>query len=228
MALVNQYTQSAGQGNANHVLYKLASSQAQTGANCNSSATPASGCIFNDITSGTIATPCAALSLNCTLSNAGDLYGVLSGYSAGTGYDLATGLGSVNAYNLVHGWSKPGISTTTTLSLNSNKAVNITHGQSVPFNITVSPSAATGNVSLIGSPVSRKLARHGKFSDAAKRSHQRHNFFAGRRDFLSGKGALCRGQYLCSQRFGPCNRYGGARAEQYADHDPRIRSQNGD
>ncbi len=163
MALVNQYTQSAGQGNANHVLYKLASSQTQTNANCNSSAIPASGCIFNDVTSGTIATPCAALSLNCTVSVGSDLYGVLSGYSAGTGYDLATGLGSVNATNLVHGWSKPGISTSTTLSLNSNKAVNITHGQSVPFSITVAPSAATGDVSLIGSPVSGSSVAMGSF-----------------------------------------------------------------
>ncbi len=163
MALVNQYTQSAGQGNANHVLYKLASSKTQTSANCNSSAIPASGCIFNDVTSGTIATPCAVPSANCVYSKVGDLYGVLSGYSTGTGYDLATGLGSVNAYNLVHAWSTPGISTTTTLSLNSNKPVNITHGQSVPFNITVSPSAATGDVSLIGSPVSGSSVEMGSF-----------------------------------------------------------------
>jgi hypothetical protein len=152
LAMVNQYTQSAGQGNANHVFYKLASSTAQRSANCNSSSIPGSGCIFNDVTSGTIATPCAAASLNCTLSVASDTYGILSGYSAVSGYDLATGLGSVNAYNLVHNWSAPGISTTTTLLLNSGNKVSIVHGQSVPFNIAVLPSAATGNVSLIGSP----------------------------------------------------------------------------
>ena len=152
MALVNQFTQSAGQGNANHVFYKLAVSASQMNAKCNASSNPASACIFNDVTNGTIATPCAAHSLNCNLSNAGDTYGVLSGYSAATAYDLATGLGSVNADNLVHAWAQPGISTTTTLSLNSNKAVSITHGHAVPFNISVSPAPATGDVSLIAFP----------------------------------------------------------------------------
>jgi len=152
MALVNQYTQSTGQGNANHVFYKLASSTAQRSSNCNSSSIPGSSCIFNDVTSGTIETPCAKGSPNCTLSVPTDTYGILSGYSAAAGYDLATGLGSVNAYNLVHNWSTPGIATTTSLSLNSGKPVSITHGQFVPFSIAVLPSAATGNVSLIGSP----------------------------------------------------------------------------
>ena len=151
MALVNQFVQSAGQGNANHVLYQLASSTSQTKSSCNSSA-PASACIFNDIANGTIATPCAAQSPNCTLSNVSDAYGVLSGYSAGAGYDLATGLGSVNAYNLVRGWTTPGISTSTSLSLNGGNAVNITHGQSVGIAVAVSPNTATGDVSLVGSP----------------------------------------------------------------------------
>jgi len=163
MALVNQYAQSTGQGNANHVLYKLASSTAQRSANCNSSTSPASGCIFNDVTSGTIATPCAAGSSNCTMSVGSDTYGILSGYSAAAGYDLATGLGSVNAYNLVHNWGTPGISTATALSLNSGNAVNITHGQSVPFNIAVTPNAATGNVSLIGSPTAGSPVALGSF-----------------------------------------------------------------
>jgi hypothetical protein len=163
MALVNQFTQSAGQGNANHVLYKLAASPSQTNANCNASANPAGGCIFNDVTNGTIATPCTAHSLNCNLSIAGDMYGVLSGYSAAAGYDLATGLGSVNAYNLVHAWAQPEISTATTLSLNSNKPVNITHGQAVSFNISVLPAPATGDVSLIGFPSSGNPVAMGGF-----------------------------------------------------------------
>ena len=163
MAIVNQYTGSAGQGNANYVFYKQASSSAQTGANCNSSVIPAGGCIFNDVTSGTIATPCAAKSLDCNLSNVSDTYGVLSGYGAGAGYDLATGLGSVNAYNLVHGWNS-GTPTTTTLSLNSGNAVNISHGQSVNFSIAVSPSAATGDVSLTGSPTTGSSVTMGEFT----------------------------------------------------------------
>ena len=163
MALVNQYAQSSGQGNANPVLYKLASSTAQRNANCNSSAIPASGCIFNDVTAGTIATPCTAQSPNCAVSVGSDTYGILSGYSAVTGYDTATGLGSVNAYNLVHNWGTPGISTATTLSLNSGNAVNITHGQPVPFSIAVNPSAATGNVSLVGSSAAGNSVDLGSF-----------------------------------------------------------------
>ncbi len=164
MALVNQFTQSGGQGNANHVLYKLASSALQVQSSCNSLLVPASTCIFNDISSGTIATACAPNSPTCTRSNAGDIYGVLSGYPAGAGYDLATGLGSVNIYNLVHDWSGPGISTSTTLSLNSGNAVNITHGQAVAFAIGVSPSGATGDVSLTGSPTSGKSVAMGYFA----------------------------------------------------------------
>ncbi|HEV2520908.1 MAG TPA: Ig-like domain repeat protein [Candidatus Acidoferrales bacterium] len=152
IALVNQFTQSSGQGNANYVLYKLASSSAQTSQNCNATATPAAGCIFHDVTSGTIAMPCAKSSPNCIFSNASDTYGVLSGYNASAGYDLATGLGSVNADNLVHNWIQPSAMSTTTLSLNGGVAVSITHGQSIPFDITVTPSVATGVVSLVGQP----------------------------------------------------------------------------
>lgn len=152
MVLVNQYTASSGQGNANYVLYKLASSSTQTLQNCNATGTPAAACIFRDVTSGTIAMPCAKSSPNCNFSSSSDIYGILSGYSAGSGYDLATGLGSVNAANLVHNWIQPAASSTTTLSLNGGKAVSITHGQSVPFDITVTPGAATGTVSLEGTP----------------------------------------------------------------------------
>jgi subtilase family serine protease len=153
IALVNQSTGSSGQGNANYVLYKLASSSAQTSQNCNATGgSLGAGCIFNDITNGTIAMPCARSSPNCNFSNSSDTFGVLSGYGAGTGYDLATGLGSVNASNLVHNWIQPTLNSTTTLSLNSGKAVSITHGQSIPFGITVTPNAASGTVSLDGTP----------------------------------------------------------------------------
>jgi hypothetical protein len=152
MALVNQKTQSR-QGNANYVLYKLA---AQAGANCPSVANPASSCVFYDVTSGTIAMPCVVGSPNCTVSRSGDQFGVLSGYSATAGYDLATGLGSVNASNLVAAWSSAASSyksSTTTLGLTPSP-VSITHGTAVNVNISVSamPPATgtpTGLVSLI-------------------------------------------------------------------------------
>jgi hypothetical protein len=54
--------------------------------------------IFNDITAGSNTVPCAAGSPNCATEGT-DPIGVLTGYTAGVGYDLTTGLGSVNAAN---------------------------------------------------------------------------------------------------------------------------------
>jgi hypothetical protein len=152
MALVNQYTESAGQGNANYVLYRLAALPSQQGLNCNASARPDSGCIFNDVTSGTIAVPCSRNGPNCNFTNGSDAYGVLSGYGAGTGYDPATGLGSLNAYNLVHDWGLAKFTpAATSLTLNGGNSVNIAHGQSVPVGITVTSGSGTptGDVSLL-------------------------------------------------------------------------------
>ena len=101
MALVNQKV-GAPQGFVNPVLYGLAAQQSV--AACNSSAGPGNSCIFNDITVGTNAMPCLSGSPNCNVSNPADTIGVLSGSSAAAGYDLATGLGSVNATNLVNDW----------------------------------------------------------------------------------------------------------------------------
>ncbi len=89
MALVNQKTGSA-QGIPGLTLYKLAAQQPSA---------------FHDVPAGsTIAMPCVTGSPNCTTSKAGDAYGILSGYSTAAGYDLATGLGSVDAANLVNQW----------------------------------------------------------------------------------------------------------------------------
>jgi hypothetical protein len=152
MALVNQQT-GARQGNANYVLYKLAAKDSLS--SCNASSSPAGSCIFNDITSGTIAMPCATGSPNCTTSIAGDQYGILTGYNAGTGYDQATGLGSVNANNLVMQWSSVS-SLPSATTLNSLTPTTITHGQPVSFSVTVKPQSGTGTptgeISLIGGP----------------------------------------------------------------------------
>lgn len=149
LALVNQQT-GERQGNANYVLYGLAAKQSS--ANCNSTTGPASTCVFNDITSGTIAMPCVGGSPNCTPSNPGDKLGILPGYQAGAGYDLATGLGSVNASNLIDDWSSVSRSSSaTTLTLNGGNSVTITHGTPVSVAISVGPSPPepTGSASLI-------------------------------------------------------------------------------
>ncbi len=137
MALVNQQTNSR-QGNANYVLYKLAAQQSS---------------VFHDVTAGTIAMPCATGSPNCTTTTSGDAYGVLTGYAAGPGYDLATGLGSVNVANLVNLWSNVTFTPSLT-TLVSVSPSTITHGQPVNVSVTVAPKSGTGTplgtVSLLG------------------------------------------------------------------------------
>ncbi|HXW55164.1 MAG TPA: Ig-like domain repeat protein, partial [Candidatus Cybelea sp.] len=134
MTLVNQ--KYGRQGNANYVLYGLAS---QAG-------------VFHDIPLGsTIAMPCGNATPDCTVNPSGDIYGVLSGYSTTTGYDLATGLGSVNVTNLVNAWPSANfIGTTTTLTIPS---AAITHSTSVSFSGNVTPKSGTavptGFVALI-------------------------------------------------------------------------------
>lgn len=90
----------------------------------------------------------------CPIEFAGDTVGVLSGYSTTEGYDLATGLGSVNAANLISKWASFNSnlkSSAVTLTLNNGNPVNITHGQSVPISVTVTGTGGTptGTVSLI-------------------------------------------------------------------------------
>jgi hypothetical protein len=131
-------SQGARQGQANYVFYKLAASGASNLSQCNASNTtllPASTCIFNDVTLGNNAVP-------------GEVnYGLTSAdYEAGVGFDLASGLGSVNVTNLVNQWNSITFTpTTTTLAL--GPTANITHGSAVSVNISVSPSSGTGNPS---------------------------------------------------------------------------------
>jgi subtilase family serine protease len=154
MALVNQKN-GGRQGNANYVFYKLASKQQPSG--CNSTNGSGSTCIFNDVTNGTIAMPCATGSPNCTTNMPGDEIGILSGYATQTGYDRATGLGTINVANLVNQWSSAISGLAASVStLNSVTPSSITHGQSVSVSVTVAPKAGsgtpTGVVSLIGGP----------------------------------------------------------------------------
>lgn len=131
MALIDQGA-SGRQGLANYILYRLAAQQSAYPAQCNGSGTtapPATACIFNDVTVGNNVVP-------------GE---VGTNYQAGSGYDLTTGLGSVNVANLQAAWSSVNFNpTTTTLTLNGGTAVSITHGASIPVNITVAPSSTTG------------------------------------------------------------------------------------
>ena len=104
VALLNQHLVSKsvlakpGLGNINPTLYRLAQS---------------SNNIFHDITTGDNAVRCALGTPNCVEG--------FVGYRAGPGYDQATGLGSIDAYNLVTQWNL-GTASTTTVSADPGKA----------------------------------------------------------------------------------------------------------
>ena len=155
MALIDQKTNSR-QGNPNYTLYSLAAKQAAAG--CNSSSNPASTCVFYDVTSGTIAMPCfTGSTADCSTSVKSDEFGVLTGYATTTAYDLATGLGTVNAANLVNAWGGAAGSkgSVTTLSMTPTP-LTITHGATANVNVTVAPAPSgtgtpSGEVALLTS-----------------------------------------------------------------------------
>ncbi len=113
-ALVNQKTGQSW-GNSNTVLYQLAKGEygADGDAACNSSRGNAvgTGCVFYDVTQGDNVAVCEG-SVDCYTPSG--KYGILStsttaaqpAYSAGTGWDFSTGIGTVNAANLVNAWSE--------------------------------------------------------------------------------------------------------------------------
>ncbi len=142
MAMVDQQATSR-QGQADYVLYTLAEmQQANTALSglCNGSSTttlPNTACVFNDITVGNNAVPGET---NYGLSNAD--------YQAGVGFDMASGLGSVNVTNLVNQWDSAASkfnATTTTLTLNSS--TTLVHGSPLSFTAAVAPTSGTGTPS---------------------------------------------------------------------------------
>jgi subtilase family serine protease len=150
LALVNQKTHTR-QGNANFVLYKLAAEQNPANCNVNGNAilttAPAASCIFNDITADTNAVPCAAGSPNCGTEGTLPI-GVLTGYNSGVGYDLTTGLGSVNATNLVNNWKS--VTFTPTVTLLKVSPEFLVHGQAANVDVAVIAKGGTpsGQIAL--------------------------------------------------------------------------------
>jgi hypothetical protein len=139
MGLVDQ--QHGPQGQANYVLYRLAAAEAASLAQCNASSVttlPASTCVFNDVTGGNNSVPGQ------------------TGFSAGTGYDLATGLGSVNVNNLVNQWNT--ISFRATTATLAPGTITGTHGLPASLTVSVAPNngtgTPTGDVSLQTSSIS--------------------------------------------------------------------------
>jgi trimeric autotransporter adhesin len=131
LALVKSAT-GERQGQADHVLYSLLHTHPE---------------VFHDIVSGNNSVPCAAGSPGCAKNTAGYYYE--TGFNAGSGYDLATGLGSIDAAVLIANWASTGLgATTTTLTA---APTSIVHGTPVTIDATVTSSGGTpqGDVALI-------------------------------------------------------------------------------
>src|ERR1017187_7309860 len=126
VALLNHYLVSSGVqsqpglGNINPELYRLA----RTTTN-----------VFHDITQGNNFVPCAAGSPGCVNGS--------MGYAASPGYDLATGLGSLDVYNFVTQWNTTAAGTTISLAASPS---SITFGNPVQLIAPVTPVAGSGTV----------------------------------------------------------------------------------
>jgi len=126
LALVNQYLgndSSTGIAPINPTLYGFAASN------------PA---VFNDVTTGDNKVPCASGSLDCPTTGA-----LKIGFSAGTGYDQVTGLGSVNGFALAQAMSSaPGFTLAPTAG-----SYQVAQGSTVTATINLNAlNGFTGNV----------------------------------------------------------------------------------
>ena len=180
-ALVQQQT-GERLGQPNYVLYAMAGREygtaSATGA-CSSSgstydapatAAPAANCIFYDVQVGTNSGVCASGSPDCAVVS-GASYGIVAdptntgatpvaAYTTGIGYDMGTGIGTLNIANLVNNWLSASASTTFTPSVAVTPATtSYTYGStpaSITYTATVTGSASgsfpTGSVAFSGSP----------------------------------------------------------------------------
>jgi len=157
-ALINQKA-GGPQGNPAPIYYQLANTEYGSSGNssCNSSNgnTVASSCIFYDVTLGDMDVDCAGP--NCYLG--GGSVGVLStsnsafapAYGTTTGWDFATGIGTVNAANLVNNW--PSSSSQPSFTLSPSPAnLTLLQGSAGATTITINPqNGFSGSVSLAAS-----------------------------------------------------------------------------
>jgi Pro-kumamolisin, activation domain/Bacterial Ig-like domain (group 3) len=137
LAIIEQKINSGGGlGNINPSLYTLASN-ATTYASA-----------FHDITAGNNQVPCTAGSPNCGTTGTTNVIG----YTAGTGYDQATGIGSIDANNLATSFAALVTATGTKTTLVATPGSSLVSGEKVTFTATVAPNtlstAPTGTVTF--------------------------------------------------------------------------------
>ena len=140
VTLLNQYLGGPGLGNINPTLYSLA-------------ANPTNGA-FNRVEVGSNGAYCEPgtpdvagwpTALQCPSSGTNFVGFDASEFDPTTGYNLVTGLGSVDAYKLAKAWAAARATSTTVLAAVPTSA---TLDQTVQLTATVSPSSATGVVTF--------------------------------------------------------------------------------
>ncbi|WP_263355906.1 Ig-like domain repeat protein [Acidicapsa ligni] len=175
--LINQYT-NQNAGNPNYIYYQLAAAQyASKGAPTCTASNETNTCAFHDVTLGDNNTPCTyagtldgvEIEFNC-YAIAEDAYfsggfpvGVGSvsnttfekSYGTNTGWDFATGIGTVNAFNLAKGFkaaSPGGDPLVATVAVSGDTSSYVyTHGPgSIVYTVTVSGNGSypTGTIRL--------------------------------------------------------------------------------
>ncbi len=136
LAIIEQKVATGGGvGNLNPALYKLAANGTTYGS------------AFHDITTGNNEVPCTTGSPNCPSGS-----NPVIGYAAATGYDLATGLGSVDGNNLATAYGALVTATGTKTTLAVTPGISVVINEQVTFTATVAPntlsSPPTGSVTF--------------------------------------------------------------------------------
>lgn len=158
LALLEQKLASKGLGNINPTIYGLANS------------TYASS-VFHDTTSGTNAVPCSSGTTDCSPGYAnfysagslacpanscsGNIAFPSIGYSAGVGYDLTTGWGSMDINNMVNDWllvTPTGVGTISLLNPSSTVAATVNSTVTTAGTVTVTTTVASGTAALATVP----------------------------------------------------------------------------
>jgi hypothetical protein len=152
VTLLNQYLGANGLSNINSTLYTLAAANSTNHA-------------FNPVTTGTSGsysngawceegTPASGVpadpwppALQCPSAGVNAGFLGFNAYDAdpNTNYNLVTGLGSVDAYNLAQAWAAARPTPTVALAASPT---SVSLGQSVTLTATISPSSATGVVTF--------------------------------------------------------------------------------
>ena len=180
VAIINQAKNSTGQGVVNPTLYSIAATSAYATA-------------FHDITSG--GNQCLSGATYCTSPGTTD-------YPATTGYDEASGLGSIDFFNLLTAWpnSTTGslLSTSTTLVAATTTPAN---GAADAITITVAPVATstltpsgTVSVSVDGGtatslPLTAGVATY-SFSSTTAGAHTITATYSGNTNFATSTGSI--------------------------------------